>query len=116
MDKKFKTPLEHLKTSGKLFAGGVTNLLLFLYTGIKWLFSHHPNYTWIVLALVFFVWHYVSIHKARAERDCYSQENAILIDSISRITMQRGSYVTMQNVPISVIKPIKDTTNANPKN
>lgn len=99
-----KTPMEHLKTAGKQFAGGVVSFCLFIYTGVRWLFENHPNYTWLVIALAITVCSHVKIYKARVERDSYSQENATLIDSISRMTMQKDSYMNLNNTPTSVIK------------
>ena len=103
-----KAPLEYLKTSGKQFAGCVVNFFYFIWTGIKWLFTHHPNYTWIVISGMIFISWYVHICTVRAERDSYSHENAILIDSISRITLQKDSYLNMNNTPVSVIH-VKDS-------
>ena len=104
-----KTPLEYLQTSGKQLLRCIVNFSLFIWTGIKWLFTHCPNCTWGVISCFILIGWYVHIYTVRAERDNYSYENAVLIDSISRITLQRDSYFNMNNTPVSVIRVKRDS-------
>lgn len=100
-------PVAYLKNSGHCALETVKSFGLFVGTGVKWLFANHPHKTWsALLALTVITSVSISISAigaARMERNAYSKENAALLDSISRLQMEKVSYVTMENTQINPI-------------
>lgn len=93
-----KESIRHLLSSGIMFSK-------FSYYGVKLLFSKHPNKTWVFIVLCLGAYYINEIAKARTERDAYSVENAVLIDSIDRINHPQVRYVNMHN-QITTVKSI----------
>lgn len=98
-------PVAYLKNSGLCALETVKSFGLFIGTGVKWLFANHPHKTWsALLALTVITSVSISISAigaARMERNAYSKENAVLLDSINRLNMDKMSYVTMDNMQIT---------------
>lgn len=98
-------PVAYLRNSGHCALETVKSFGLFIGTGAKWLFANHPHKTWsALLALTVITSVSISISAigaARMERNAYSKENAVLLDSINRLNMDKMSYVTMDNMQIT---------------
>ena len=98
-------PVAYLRNSGHCALETVKSFGLFIGTGVKWLFANHPHKTWgALLALTVITSVSISISaigSARMERNAYSKENAVLLDSINRLNMDKMSYVTMDNMQIT---------------
>lgn len=90
-------PLWCLKKFMRSFVGTFIYLGLFLYKGLSWLFSNYPNQTWAVLFLFGAISHFIISGNAKKQRDVYSKENAALLDSIDRITMNKPMYTDLRN-------------------
>lgn len=103
-EEKF-TPSQCFQESRKHFVSTAVWTTRFYYYGTKWLFTSYPNFVWPLIVIVIVISSAVTIGQERLINDRLNLTNAVLEDSLNRITMKAVRYTTLSGKPVNPLPP-----------
>ncbi len=75
------------------------------YYSAKWLFTKFPNIIWPLILAAVILSSVVTIMRERHNRDLLNLENAVLQDSLNKLTGKPIRYTTLSGQPVNPLPP-----------